>query len=359
MSTIALNAQKINQMPGLISDVKKSVGEYKSELFTLKKKVQSVNMSVCNLEDVAASIQTSTRTQEEKIATLETFATNLEAFVDDVVRIDGDIADRINKNKKDFYNKYNYLKPDCEKSPWEKAGDWFMSAAEWCKENWESALQLVIAIVVVVGIVALCVVTFGAMAVLLVAAIGAVVGVIGQLIGDVISFSITGKWNGSWQSYTGSAIGGAVGGLLFMLTGNPILACGIDGGMSEFIGGHLGNITGGTKRSSLDIFRDSVISGALAAILSKGLGKVSEKLAKNLSKSFPALRRLAGPGSYAASFKMVLTKLANQQIRAVTIKTFRNGVISGLSGDFLMNIAKGALEGIRSRILDWTVPAVN
>jgi len=31
------------------------------------------------------------------------------------VRIDGDVADVINKSKNDFYEKYEYLKPDIEK----------------------------------------------------------------------------------------------------------------------------------------------------------------------------------------------------------------------------------------------------
>jgi len=38
MATITLYAGKINQMPGLIKDVKKSVIDLKSELSALKKK---------------------------------------------------------------------------------------------------------------------------------------------------------------------------------------------------------------------------------------------------------------------------------------------------------------------------------
>jgi hypothetical protein len=134
-------------MPGLINDLKKSVDEYKSELLSLKNKALNVNRSVCNLDEVVSSIQTSTQTQENKIAALESFNNKLETFISDVVRIDGDVADLINKNKDDFYNEYNYLKPDSEKSGWEKFCD---SAAEWCKEHWQ---ELVITIVIVVGAV--------------------------------------------------------------------------------------------------------------------------------------------------------------------------------------------------------------
>ena len=56
MATIALYANKINQMPGLIKDIKESVTEYKSELFALKTKTLAINKSICNLDDVISSI---------------------------------------------------------------------------------------------------------------------------------------------------------------------------------------------------------------------------------------------------------------------------------------------------------------
>ena len=43
------------------------------------------------------------------------------------MRIDGDVADAINKSKNDFYDKYEYLKPDIEKS--------------WLEEKWDSACE--------------------------------------------------------------------------------------------------------------------------------------------------------------------------------------------------------------------------
>jgi len=48
MATITLYAGKINQMPGLINEVKKSVVDYKSELSALRKKTLNINRSVCN-----------------------------------------------------------------------------------------------------------------------------------------------------------------------------------------------------------------------------------------------------------------------------------------------------------------------
>jgi len=45
---------------------------------------------------------------------------NYEEFVSDVKNIDDDVADVINERKNDFYDEYYYLKPECEKSGWEK-----------------------------------------------------------------------------------------------------------------------------------------------------------------------------------------------------------------------------------------------
>ena len=52
------------------------------------------------------------------------------------MRIDGDAADAINKSKNDFYDKYEYLKPDIEKSWLEEKVD---NACEWCKEHWKES----------------------------------------------------------------------------------------------------------------------------------------------------------------------------------------------------------------------------
>lgn len=95
MATIALYANKINQMPGLIKDVKKSVTDYKSELSALKKKALTVDKSVCNLDDVISSIQTSSQTQEEKVNSLDTFNQNSENFISDVIRIDSGVANLV------------------------------------------------------------------------------------------------------------------------------------------------------------------------------------------------------------------------------------------------------------------------
>ena len=183
MATIALYAGKMNQMTSLIGEVRKSVDDYSSELFSLKSKTLNIRKSICDLDDVIGMIQASTQIQEQKMESLETIRQKTEEFVEEAVRIDEDAADAINQNKEDFYNKYNYLKPDAEKSDWEAFWD---NAAKWCKEHWESICNVVIAIVVAAVVMGICVATCGWAAVVVAFSVGGLVGVGGQLISDII-----------------------------------------------------------------------------------------------------------------------------------------------------------------------------
>ncbi|WP_147338999.1 MULTISPECIES: hypothetical protein [unclassified Ruminococcus] len=59
-------------------------------------------------------------------------------------------------------------------------------------------------------------------------------------------------------------------------------------------------------------------------------------------------KRLSGINSYDASFKMVITKLKQGSIKKFHYKTIRTGVISGLPGGALENIASVFLMGLRN-----------
>ena len=89
MATIALYAGKVNQMPSMIESAKKAVVDYNMGLSALKTKTLTVDRNIMNLDDVVSSIQASSQTQEQKISSLETFKSNTEQFISDVVRIVG------------------------------------------------------------------------------------------------------------------------------------------------------------------------------------------------------------------------------------------------------------------------------
>ena len=153
MATITLYSGKINQMPSLINEAKKSVKDYKTELNRLKSKVMKIDSSICNVDDLINSIKTSTETQEDKIESLDKLKDKVNDFISDVVRIDGDAAEAINKSKDDFYDEYYYLKPECEKSGWEKFKDGCKKVGEWCKEHWKEIVAVIVSVLVIAAIV--------------------------------------------------------------------------------------------------------------------------------------------------------------------------------------------------------------
>ena len=211
MATITLYSGKINQMSSLINKAKTSVKSYKSDLKSLKSKVLSIDESICDVDDVISSIKSSTKMQEDKIETLENLKQDINDFISDVVRIDGDAAEAINKSKDDFYNKYEYLTPECEKSGWEKFKDGCKKVGEWCKEHWKEILAIA---VVITGVV-LCFVpglNWLGSGIL----IGSLKGALsGGLIGGLSSWASGGSF---WEGFkdgvvTGAIFGGVFGGL--------------------------------------------------------------------------------------------------------------------------------------------------
>ena len=198
-------------MSSLINKAKTSVKSYKSDLKSLKSKVLSIDESICDVDDVISSIKSSTKMQEDKIETLENLKQDINDFISDVVRIDGDAAEAINKSKDDFYNKYEYLTPECEKSGWEKFKDGCKKVGEWCKEHWKEILAIA---VVITGVV-LCFVpglNWLGSGIL----IGSLKGALsGGLIGGLSSWASGGSF---WEGFkdgvvTGAIFGGVFGGL--------------------------------------------------------------------------------------------------------------------------------------------------
>ena len=210
MATIKLHANKINQMSGLLTDVKKSVSDYKSDLSSLRNKTLKINSSVCNVDDVISSIQASTQTQDQKIESLENLQKDSEQFISDVVQADSRVAEVINNRKNDFYKEYSYLKPEHEKGLWDKIKEMCKKFSQWCKDNWKAlTVFLLVTAVVAIAIVS------GAWAALPLILKGPLVGMLsGGTIGAIASmFSGQSLLEGMLFGALRGALMGAVGGL--------------------------------------------------------------------------------------------------------------------------------------------------
>ena len=349
MATIVLYKDKLNSVGGLINNVVTSSNNLNTQLGSLKTTLQGVSSSTCNLRETVDNISSSTKTEKEKVNDLKKLNKKVGEFISVAVKKDNSAKEQIEKSKEEFYTKYAYLKPECEKSTLEKISDGWDSVCDWCAKNWESVVSVLAVIVIVATIVVVSVLTFGAAAVVAAAAVGALAGIGCQLASDIISWRKTGDWDGNWQNYVGSAVGEAVGGIL-MMTGNATLECTVSAGISTFLSGHLSNLTGGDKKSSLAIMGDTVFSVGLTFGLGKIYGKPVEISKRKLSKLFSnnsAIKRLSGSGSYDASYKMMITKLKNGSSNAFTGKTIRNGTVAQMTDSYLETITNGFIDSFK------------
>ena len=236
METIALYSNQLTQMSGMLGEAKKTVNDYKSELFSLKTKALAIKQSICNMDDVISSIQASTSVQEEKFDSLEQVRVNSEQFIEDTYRIDGNVADLVNKRKDDFYDEYKYLKPDCEKNFWEKRKDDLKRAGEWCKEHW----KIIVTVVLVIAAIA---------AIVVITAIAAILAASGLVLGPLLIIAL-GVAKGL---VAGAIIGGIIGGLSSVAAGG----------------------------SFFEGFEEGAFSGALMGALFGGIGGIGQVLGQS------------------------------------------------------------------------------
>ena len=336
MATIALYANKVNQMPKLVQGVKSAINDYKTELLQLQMKAFSIGESVCNLNDVISSIQSSTQTQDEKVSSFDTLEQNTEEFIETASSVDRNVADIINQQRAEFYKNYAYLKPECEKNTWDKFRDGCERVGEWCEKNLESITAILVAGIIIGGLIAVSVISFGSTAVLLAAVVGAIANTVGQFIGDCITSIIIGKWSpSSTETYIGAFIGGGVGGIITLLTGgNAVAVSSVSASVSSLITGHLENITGKEKKTSLEILFESGTTALWAGVIAKAFPVKIKGITK-------------GRNSFEAVFKGVLTKLKNGNARRYSRKTIAKGVVASITGDLLFTWSGSLFSSIR------------
>ena len=219
MATITLYKDKINGVGSLLDDIIKSSNNLNAQLGTLKNTLQGVDSSTCNLQDTVDSISSSSKSEKDKVEDLKRLNNRLTEFIEMTTRRDASAKSEIERAKKDFYTKYSYLKPDCEKSRMEKIVDAMKKACEWCKEHWKEimiAIELVVAVVClfVPGLqgVGTAILTHMLKGLLIGLAVGAIVGGISgyaqEGVGGILKGALSGAKDGALM---GAAFGGISG----------------------------------------------------------------------------------------------------------------------------------------------------
>lgn len=131
------------------SSAKQSVKLLTQGISTLKSKIDTARVAA-NVDTSHTQAQNAEKREETKQGALTTGYDKLENLISDVSTVDNKSADKIRKRKNDFYAKYSYLKPECEKSTREKIKDKLKGLKSWCEEHWK---EIVTTLVIVVGAV--------------------------------------------------------------------------------------------------------------------------------------------------------------------------------------------------------------
>ena len=76
--------------------------------------------SAVNIETSQTQAKETKAREEVKESSLTLAYDKLDELIADVGTVDNKVSDKVSSRKDDFYKQYEYLKPDCEKSKWEK-----------------------------------------------------------------------------------------------------------------------------------------------------------------------------------------------------------------------------------------------
>lgn len=228
------------------------------------------------MQDAVDSISSSSKSEKSKIEDLKRLNNKLSEFIETAARKDSVAESEIKKSKEDFYTKYSYLKPECEKSPIEHICDGVQSAADWCKEHWKFIATVVR---VAVAVVLLC------------------TGVGSGLGAEIIA-------GACWGAILGACIGGVSGGLESVANGGSFLEGFEDGALS------------------------GAISGAIGGAAFAGLGQLGAVAGKGI-------KCMSGFGKFikgtASVTKVMSTSMGGFDTIALVDKAFGNGDIATLN----------------------------
>ncbi|MGN0470849.1 MAG: hypothetical protein ACI4GV_08045 [Acutalibacteraceae bacterium] len=278
--------------------------------------------------------------ENDKSTALSTAYDKLETFLSNVSEVDKKVSEKIKELKDDFYNKYKYLKPDCEKNFWDKAKDvvkaiwkgicnlandfknFIVDVGKWCQEHWKAVVTAVLVIVAVAALIVLACIPGGGIIASIIAgaAWGAISGaLIGGVMGGIQSAQNGGSFwegfeNGAFDGAISGAIGGAISGGFGAFFGKSatLMQSVIRGALSESVSSGISNmcvtaldfyIQNGTLENSFgEILKSGLIGTITGGIMGSAMGAVKFKIdtrsPANKAKNWQGTENYAGVDDY-------------------------------------------------------------
>ena len=196
----------------------------------------------------------------------------LDKLISNVGIVDNKVATKVEQLKNNFYSKYSYLKPECEKSGWEQFVDGTQKlfsaifdfggdVLEWLGDHWKELLKAITVIVLaVVSVVLLCTGVGGPLAA---ACWGCIFGIVGGFLSNGISNVIQGKgfFDGALDAMFYGGIGGAIGGAI----------CGVFSGGLPLVNSLGKAVWRGVWTGALSGFATSFVTGSIQYLDEYGL----------------------------------------------------------------------------------------
>lgn len=320
MATITLYKNKVNGVGSLLDDIIKSSNNLDTQLGTLKNTLQGVDSSTCNLQSAVDSISSSSKSEKEKVEDLKKLNRQLTSFIETTSRKEAAVKNEIERSKNEFYKKYSYLKPECEKSTWEKICDAVGTVCEWCVKHWKLIATVAL---VILSIVLLC------------------TGVGGILAGAC------------WGAIFGAVIGGVSGGLESMANGGSFLDGFENGAFSGAVSGFIMGgafaglgLLGQAAGKGLNVLYKGAACASKLGQFIKGTAMVTKVMSTAMGAfdTLALLDKAFGPG-YIADFnkKLHQSKAYNIfQTSVSVVATFTGGMASTMkcfvAGTFIMTM---------------------
>ena len=238
MATITLNGSgKFVGLELTFKGATQKISDLASSLSKLKDKVNNVQ-TITDIGSSSNDANNATNREEHKKSALSVAYEKVDKLLSEVGSIDNRVAGEITKKKNNFYKKYSWLKPECEKGFFEKAKEYLwnkvcniantiknivIDVAKWCKKHWKA---IVTALILIVAVAILVLVPAGGIlaTILIGAAKGAILGaIIGGVSGGIESVNNGGSF---WEGFENGAFSGAISGAL---TGALFAGIGVGG----------------------------------------------------------------------------------------------------------------------------------
>lgn len=374
------------------SSLKKSTNNLTEALGSLKTKISLASIGV-NVSESQEQTKAAQEREKTKKSSLSLAYDKLSTLISDVGSIDIKASSKIRERKETFYDRYYYLKPECEKNRREKVKDaikkgwdglcdignaiknFAVDVFEWCKDHWKliaTALMVVaaIAIIICTGGTALgpvmAVVLAAAKGLLIGAAVGGLCGGVFNVVktGDIsfnaflegfedgafsgaISGAITGGM-GAWMS--GWASGGGQAALRSLSMGKKMLIGGIGDATASFLGDFGDYILNPEEGITIgEIAVNTVFSFALGFVATG----VSNKVGQKLEIKIPGIN--SGQGSWAHVWGTQSTSSIRHQ-SIISLKSIFKGLGSDfVSGawDYVFEMPKNTLGEVKDTVFGY------